>query len=201
MRGRAESASEPLRSELTVRLGPVVKWSNTPLELNRDTYIGSLEDPPYGMGSFGQVGLRGEIGWDTRDNPAYSTRGLLVRATASATPDCGMWSRFRRCGRRSPHVPDSVHPVQPDPGPAGGRQAGVGDYPFHESAFLGGPGRIGIGETDHPLRGFYKNRFAGDAVLYGNAELRLALADIRILVPGRFGLFGAADVGRVFYSV
>jgi len=50
------------------------------------------------------------------------------------------------------------------------------------------------------LRGFHKNRFAGDASLYANVELRLALARINVLVPGEFGLFGAADVGRVYFA-
>lgn len=196
-----ESETEPLRSELTIRLGPVVKWSNTPLELNRDTYIGSLEEPPYGMGSFGQVGLRGEIGWDTRDNPAYATRGLLVRATAAGYP--GLWdveSVFGSVDAEARTYLTASIPSSPTLALRVGGRRLWGTYPFHESAFLGGPGRIGIGETDHPLRGFYKNRFAGDAVLYGNAELRLALADIRLVVPGEFGVFGAADIGRVFYS-
>ena len=35
-------------------------------------------------------------------------------------------------------------------------------------------------------------------MLYGNAELRLALGEIKVVVPGEIGVFGAADVGRVF---
>ena len=192
---------EPLRSELTVRVGPVVKWTNTPLESNRDTYVGSLDDPPYGMGSFGQVGVRGEIGFDTRDNPTYATRGFLVRATAAGYP--GVWdveSLFGSVDGEARTYLTASAPTRPTLALRVGAKRVWGTAPFHESAFLGGPGRIGMGETDHPLRGFYKNRFAGDAVLYGNAELRLALGELRIVVPGEFGVFGAADVGRVFFS-
>ena len=50
------------------------------------------------------------------------------------------------------------------------------------------------------MRGLHKNRFAGDALLYGNLELRLALATVSMVVPAELGLFGAADVGRVFHA-
>jgi hemolysin activation/secretion protein len=50
------------------------------------------------------------------------------------------------------------------------------------------------------LRGFRSRRYAGDASVYGNAELRLTVAPFRILVPGSFGFFGLTDIGRVFYE-
>ena len=75
-----------------------------------------------------------------------------------------------------------------------------GTYPFHESAFLGGPGFAATGLSDSHIRGFRKNRFAGDTSVYGNAELRLVLLPINLIVPGEFGVFTTADVGRVFYA-
>ena len=48
------------------------------------------------------------------------------------------------------------------------------------------------------LRGFPSNRFAGDASLLGSAEARLRLFNTFILVPGSIGVFGVADVGRVY---
>ena len=78
---------------------------------------------------------------------------------------------------------------------AGGKKV-WGTFPFHESAFLGGPGLTGGDISNGSLRGFRKNRFAGDAALYGNSELRLVLAKIKLLVPGELGLFGAADAGQ-----
>ena len=57
-----------------------------------------------------------------------------------------------------------------------------------------------MGQGEGPVRGLRKNRFAGDASLYANAELRLAVARINVLVPGELGLFGAADVGLVIHA-
>ena len=191
----------PLRSELTVSLGPVLEWSNTPTESNRDFYIGSLDEPLYGTGTFGQIGMRGEIEYDNRDNPAYATRGLLARVSAAAYP--GVWdveSLFGNVDVEARTYLTAHMPTSPTLALRAGGKKVWGTYPFHESAFLGGPGRAGLGQVDGPLRGFHKNRFAGDASLYGNAELRLALGRINLLVPGEFGVFGAADVGRVFFA-
>ncbi|HEX4468570.1 MAG TPA: ShlB/FhaC/HecB family hemolysin secretion/activation protein, partial [Gemmatimonadaceae bacterium] len=66
-----------------------------------------------------------------------------------------------------------------------------GPYPFFDAAFVGG------GST---VRGFAEQRFAGDASLYGNAELRVFLAKVFFLLPSDFGVFGLADAGRVFSS-
>ncbi len=49
------------------------------------------------------------------------------------------------------------------------------------------------------MRGFREQRFAGNASLYANAELRLFVTRFFVLFPGEFGVFGLTDVGRVFY--
>ena len=64
-----------------------------------------------------------------------------------------------------------------------------GDYPFFEAAFVGGAATV---------RGLRENRYAGDASAYGNAELRLRLGRYFFVLPGEYGVFGLADVGRVF---
>ena len=197
----SEGGTEPPRSELTISLGPVIKWSNTPVDSNKDFFIGSLDQPLYGTGSFGQIGVRGEIEYDNRDRPAYATHGFFARVTAAGYP--GAWdveSAFGGVEGEARTYLTARIPTNPTLALRVGGKKVWGHYPFHESAFLGGPGRVGLSQGEGPLRGLHKNRFAGDASLYGNAELRLALARINVLVPGEFGLFAAADVGRVFYA-
>jgi hypothetical protein len=65
----------------------------------------------------------------------------------------------------------------------------IGDFPFFESAFLGG---------SKLLRGFAGERFAGDGSLLGSAELRLKLFNMNILLPQSVGIFTFAETGRVF---
>ena len=189
------------RPELTVGFGPVVKYSNTPLSSNEGKFIASREDPWYGTGSFGQAGARGEIVYDVRDHSGYPTRGILARVSGALYP--GVWdveSAFGSMEGETRAYLTAPVPTRPTLAlRAGGRKV-WGTYPFHESAFLGGPGLIGGDASNGSLRGFRKNRFAGDAALYGNSELRLVLAKIRFLVPGELGLFAAADAGRVIFS-
>jgi len=66
-----------------------------------------------------------------------------------------------------------------------------GTFPYFEAAYLGG---------SSDLRGFAEQRFAGDASAFGNAELRFALFTMKFLVPTRVGVFGLADVGRVYFD-
>ena len=190
-----------VRSKLNIGLGPIVKYSNTPLDTNSETYIGSLDLPQYGTGSFGQAGVQGEIRFDTRDNPGYATRGFLVSVSGAVYP--GVWNVESAFGRTNgaAHIYMTARmPTDPTLALRAGGKKVWGKFPFHESAFLGGPGFAGGGTLSGNLRGFRKNRFAGDTSLYGNSELRLVLAKIKILVPGEFGLFGMVDTGRVFYD-
>lgn len=51
------------------------------------------------------------------------------------------------------------------------------------------------------LRGYVINRFAGDASLYLNSELRLHLGEVEsAFLPFRYGLIGFFDRGRVWYN-
>ena len=190
-----------LRSALTIGLGPIIKYSDTPLSANKDKFIGSSPEYAYGTDSFGQVGAQGEIAYDTRNNPAYATQGVLVRVAGAVYP--GVWdvaSAFGSLDGETRAYLTAPVPTNPTLALRAGGKKVWGTFPFHESAFLGGPGLTGGDVSNGSLRGFRKNRFAGDTALYGNSELRLVLAKIKLLVPGELGLFGAADAGRVIYD-
>ena len=190
-----------LRSRLNIQFGPVIKYSNTPSGSNKGTLIGSLDDRLYGMGAFGQIGAQGEVTFDTRDNPGYPTRGIRVRVDGAVYPE--FWSvdsAFAGIkGEASTYLTARI-PTNPTLALRGGAEKVWGAYPFFESAFLGGTGLVGTGISGGNLRGFQKNRFAGDTALYGNSELRLVLTRIELFVEGELGIFGTADAGRVFYD-
>jgi len=57
-----------------------------------------------------------------------------------------------------------------------------------------------LGQTEN-LRGYYRNRFSGDASLYYNTELRLALGQVKNnFLPFYYGVFGFYDRGRVYFQ-
>src|SRR5262245_48747060 len=65
----------------------------------------------------------------------------------------------------------------------------LGKYPFFDAATIGDPQTVRLGRS---------NRYAGDASLFGSAELRLAIVQVNVLVPTQIGVFGLGDIGRVF---
>ena len=177
-----------VRTTLTISVGPIAKYADTPLEDNSDRYISSLPTPPYGTGSFGQIGARGQVEIDTRNNLAFPGRGFLIDVSGAVYPEA--WDVAYAFG----HLEGEISTYLSAGGAMtlalrGGGKNVWGRFPFHEAAFVGGPGT---------LRGFRKDRFGGESSVYGNAELRLRLSRIRFLLPGEFGVFGGIDTGRVF---
>ena len=66
-----------------------------------------------------------------------------------------------------------------------------GDYFIYDAAILGGA------ET---LRGFTRERFAGDAAVMAASELRMPLVKLWLIIPGILGVSGHAETGKVFYD-
>ncbi|WP_347374570.1 metallophosphoesterase [Aequorivita sp. Q41] len=63
-------------------------------------------------------------------------------------------------------------------------------YHFYQAAILGG---------DTGLRGYREQRFSGKSSLVGSADLRYSLPAFKIgLIPISLGIYGGADVGRVW---
>ncbi len=72
-----------------------------------------------------------------------------------------------------------------------GGSAVIGKYPFLKGAFIGGK---------ESLRGYNRNRFAGDASLFSQNEIRTQLTNLDIFVKSKIGLLIFSDIGRVFVS-
>ena len=174
-------------TSVDISVGPVVKYATT--RLPPDTMIG--QERPYGVGRFGQVGARLGFTADGRDFPDSATRGALLAVEGSYYPRA--WSVKDQFGEV--HGEAAVYATAPIPvvGPTLAlRAAGQkvwGRYPFHEAAYIGGPDTV---------RGLRRERYAGDASAFGNAELRFGLVGGRYREPARFGIFALTDAGRVF---
>jgi hypothetical protein len=173
----------------TLRLGPTLRFSRTLVQAGRII----ADSQPYGAGNFGQAGLRGSIDVDTRDIPAAATRGVAFSLGGSAYPAAwGVQSSFGEVHAvASTYLTAGALPLRPTLALRAGGKRVFGTYPFHEAAFIGDASTARLGR---------QNRFAGDAAAWGNAELRLSLARVSLLVPGRLGVFGLLDGGRVFVA-
>ena len=159
-------------------------------------------------GAEGMTLASGELGvaLDTRTGVLHGTRGFRLQLIGRHTPAIfGTSSAFSKLrgeasaalgGRILTDVFLDLHVAA---------ERNWGRYPFFEAAFLGGtalPPALNLtGATiGSPLRGYDANRFAGDASVAGNAELRFALGRFTALLPFRYGLLALGDVGRVFVS-
>jgi hypothetical protein len=76
-----------------------------------------------------------------------------------------------------------------------GGEAVIGNYPYRGAAYLGGGGTFS-GEST--IRGYRQQRFAGDELVFGNLDLRVYLARVKLIFPGDIGVRAFGDTGRVF---
>ncbi len=182
----AASAVARLGAQGEAALGPAVKYTNTDLEPGR--FISLAQ--PYGVRGYGQVGAQGTVRFDGRDHAAAATTGYLFSTGGSFYP--GIWDVSSAFGEVHGEVSGYLSapmPLRPTLAlRVGGKQV-WGRYPFHEAAFVGGAATV---------RGLREQRYAGDASLYGNAELRLRISKFFLVLPGDVGVFALTDVGRVY---
>jgi hypothetical protein len=175
------------RGAAKLSLGAIGKYSVA--RFTGDRFIDSVR--PYGTENFGQAGTLAGVELDTRDSKAVARRGVLLRAAGTVYP--AVWSVRQTFGEA--HGEAAVHVPVPAPlHPSlalrvGGKQV-WGLYPFQEAAILG---------SRTTVRGLERSRYSGDAMLFSNAELRLHLGKLPWL-PGKAGLFGLVDNGRVFLA-
>jgi hypothetical protein len=151
-----------------------------------DTLLGQLR--PYGYANFVQMGFRLGLKWDTRNPLRASDPGFRVDVEGFVYP-------------KAATVKDTISGIEGEAAAyislaeplilalsVGGKKLS-GQVPYTEAAYIGGASTV---------RGYAKNRFAGDASLYGRAELRLRLGKAIFVIPGEYGLFALTDIGRVY---
>ena len=174
------------RRDSDISFGPMIQYSYT--ETNSGRLV--ADEQPYGFGHFGQAGLRLGLRYDRRDQPLGAKHGFFVDVNSSTFP--AMWdveSPFSQVSGSAAtyfKLPLPLHPVLALRG--GGKKV-WGDAPFHEAAFLGGL---------DTLMGAPPQRYAGDASVFGNSELRVPIVSIRSWLPIDIGALGFADGGRVY---
>jgi hypothetical protein len=178
----------PFGEHAEVRGGLAFKRVETPLQPGH--YISVAQ--PYGTPLFGQAGLTGGLSWDSRDVKGAPHRGVYLTVDGAWYPIIkngtggfgdigGALSTYWTPGR------DSRLTVAM-------RAAGkltIGPYPVHEAAFVGGATSV---------RGLPESRYAGDASVWGNLDLRIRLVRAVAVTRWDFGILLLGDVGRVFLA-
>lgn len=151
-----------------------------------ETLLGEIR--PYGYANFVQVGLRLGFKWDTRNPLRASDPGFRIDVEGFVYPKVATVEETISGieGEASAYI-SLAEPLILALS-VGGKKIS-GKVPYTEAAYIGGASTV---------RGYDKNRFAGDASLYGRMELRLILGKAIFIIPGEYGIFGLTDIGRVF---
>lgn len=182
----APSFTVPLVDRFTFSFGPELMYVSTK---DRPERLLSALDP-YGVGSFGTLGMRFGIHYDTRDHPLVTTKGATLDLGAVVHP--AWWHVKETYGEISGVATTFISPrgpLAPTLALRLGARKLLGEYPFFDAATIGDAQTVRLGRS---------NRYAGDAAVWSSAELRIAVIQVDVLVPTQVGVFGLADAGRVF---
>jgi hypothetical protein len=170
-------------AELTA--GPLFRYFET--DFDEDRFITPDE---YGAGSFGMVGFGSQLRLDAL-NRLGAARGLSFTVGGAWYPAAlDVEDAFGELHADvTTSLTASAAPLEPTLALHLGGKRVWGRFPFQEAAYIGDASTVRLGRA---------NRYAGEASLYAQSELRLRLAEFYFLAPVDFGVLGLADVGRVF---
>ncbi len=161
--------------------------------LNNDTLLTNFKYGKYGIGTLWLLGVQLETVYDSRDNIDNPYNGILAKINIKHYPSIvkklefpftkveGEFRIFNQI--RGKYLTVIANRL--------GGSVVLGKYPFLKGAFIGGK------ET---LRGFNKNRFAGDAAIFSQNEIRTQITDLNLFIKSKLGLLLFSDIGRVFIS-
>lgn len=191
-------------SKSDVSLGPIVRYTSTDSTANR--FISQQQ--PYGFGRFAEAGLQLQLHYNTRGSEELDDvggRNVLVHLGEQDRPPT-LWGTMTFGASAYPGMLDAQTAYEKIAGVvsayltapvltrpvlavrAGGEKL-YGDFPYFDAAFIGG---------SRSLRTEHRQRFAGDASLYGTTELRVPIAQFPLILPLNVGAIGFVDVARVY---
>jgi len=177
-----------LKENLKYSLG--FSYGNYKTDLKNPQILNSFPYGNYGTGNFKFWGLNSSFVLDSRDVKRNPYKGNFFTLSGFYFPK-GLDNKFNfgkvRIDLRHYFTFKGLTDITL--AFRGGGEKVWGTYPFFESAFLGGKEK---------LRGFNRERFAGDASVFGQFEARFYITKLKIIIPGKFGLHAFTEIGRVF---
>ena len=171
-----------------ISLGPIVRYTTTDSLANR--FI--AQQRPYGFTRFGQAGLRLKMHLDSRYVADTMKPRAVLNVVGAGYP--GFWDAAKPYESLDAWVAAFFTLPAPKKPVLAFRVGGKklwGNFPYFDAAFLGGS------ET---FRTEERQRYAGDASLYGTTELRVPIAKFPFILPLDVGALGFVDVGRVYLN-
>jgi len=188
-----------------IRVGPTFESYTS--DFGTNTYLGTLGTRPTDVrpntSSQRLLGLNTVFDLDLRNRPSFAQRGVRIRMQHDSYHQLTANTDSTRTGKSNFGLTQAFAeyygtvklgiPVTLVLKGGGAKNYGPdNNIPFYKFASLG---------QNEGLRGYYRNRFSGDASLYYNTELHLALGQVKNgFLPFYYGVFGFYDQGRVYYQ-
>ncbi len=181
-----------------ISVGPIIRYTRT------DSLPGSVANNdkgsfiagarPYGFPHFGQAGAQIKLHYDSKYAPLPDTMRprAVVDIIGSGYPAAwdvkNSYESISGVAEGFFTLPAKNRPVLALR--AGGKKL-FGDFPYFDAAYVGG---------SSSLRTEERQRYAGDASLYGTTELRVPVAKFPLIVPLDVGLIGFLDIAKVYVN-
>jgi hypothetical protein len=177
--------------DVTIRGGAALRYNMTPFDGLADSSL-IKEQTPRGTSNMLTTTLSASGTLDTRNSSIFPERGFYLNISSFWTPEIldNKYAYTKAIGDLRIYFTAPI---------LSGLTLGLrargervwGEFPFYDAAFLGGA---------DDLRGFARERFAGDGSVLGSAELRVNLGKFFIIVPGNYGFTVSAETGKVLYK-
>lgn len=163
--------------------------SSNVFEIN-ELLLQSFPYPDYGLDRFDALGFNLSYELDSRDIQANPRSGYYLKIRTGLFPELfDVNETFTRAwfDARGYWTADSFTEITLALRAGGGKT--WGKYPYYAAHFIGGAAN---------LRGYSRERFSGDAALFGQAEVRMLLGKLQFIIPGRIGINFFGETGRVY---
>ncbi|MCB9259137.1 MAG: BamA/TamA family outer membrane protein [Ignavibacteriales bacterium] len=177
-----------ITSKLNLEYGLSFQYSHN--ELENENLLDSFPDGNYGLGKFNSLNANMNFKFDSRDSESFTKKGVYLFGEVKYFPkifdveENFIKSKFDlRTYFTTSFLTETTLAIK-----FNGENI-WNKFPFLSAAFLGG---------ENNLLGFRRERFSGEASLYGISQLRMKLSKIKLIINGDFGIHGFADVGKVF---
>lgn len=180
--------------KLELSAGIAAQFYNSSLSNNNEKYLALFNQQFPNENVFGTkwyTGLRFAATYDSRNHTLQPTKGIYWQSSLTGLQQLN--SEQKRSGIFNTDLSAYINPDQQAVLTIANRSGfafAFGDPAFFQMVKLGG---------SINLRGFYRGRFTGTTLAYNNFEVRLKVLDFNsYLFPGKIGLIGFHDIGRVW---
>ncbi len=175
-------------NNMNILFGLSINHLNT--NIKTDSLLGRFRYDDYGSEELNLLGIHPALEFDFRDNQYFPLTGFYSKLYASYYP--GVFNTRRVFSKYNFDIRSyftlNLKKQLTIALRAGGSKV-IGMYPYYLGSGLGG--------SDN-LRAYNKNRFSGDASLFGQIELRMYLGYLKFIFNNKIGCNLFAETGRVF---